>query len=275
MAEETVVVTPDPTNTAWYAGLDDTTKGYVTNRGLGDKSPAEAFAAAAKAHREAEAFIGAPADQLLRLPKEAGDVDGWKAVWQRLGAPAAPEGYDFSALKRAGDQPVEAALTDALRTAAATANLPVAAAQTVATSVIQALDAQAATQAGERTAALETSRAALKANWGQNYEANQFIAKQAAQALGVAPEAVAALEGVVGYDKVMEMFRVVGTKIGEDKFVTTGGNNSGGVMTQEAAQERLNELKTDKEWTKRFLDGGSAENKEFKALTTLAYGQAA
>lgn len=270
MADPVIPPTPDA---AWHAGLDDATKAYVQTKGLADKPVIEAFASAAKFHREAEAFVGTPAERLLRLPAEANDAEGWKAVWQKLGAPVDAAGYDFSGIKRAGDQPVEAALTEALRTAALNANLPVSAAQGVATAVVQALDAQAVAQATERAAALETARAALKANWGQNYEAFQFAAKQAATALGVTPEQVTALESVVGYDKVMDMFRNIAGKIGEDRFINNGPNKDA-PMTVEAAKERLDELKRDQAWAKRFLDGDSAANKEFQALTTIAYGAA-
>ena len=47
-------------------------------------------------YREAEKLIGAPASQLLRLPADPSkDMDGMKAVWQRLGAPSDAKEYDF------------------------------------------------------------------------------------------------------------------------------------------------------------------------------------
>jgi hypothetical protein len=100
-----------------------------------------------------------------------------------------------------------------------------------------------------------------------------FVAKRAATALGVTPEAVAALEGVVGYKAVMELFRNVGSKIGEDKFVqsiTPGG--APGVMTKEQAVERKAALMADQVWTKAYLAGDAAKAAEMLALNTMIVG---
>jgi len=48
---------------------------------------------------------------------------------------------------------------------------------------------------------------------GTERSGEPFSSRQrAAAALGVPPETVSALESVIGYDKVMEMFRMIGTK---------------------------------------------------------------
>lgn len=44
----------------WFDNFDAETQGYINSRGLADKDPAAAFLEAAKAHREAQAYIGVP-----------------------------------------------------------------------------------------------------------------------------------------------------------------------------------------------------------------------
>ena len=70
---------------------------------------------------------------------------------------------------------------------------------------------------------ISSSKAAAAKTEPAEPTVEEIIAQQAAKALGATPEQVAALESVVGYDKVMEMFRSIGSKIGEDKLFT--GNN--------------------------------------------------
>lgn len=260
--------TPEP---AWY-GNDPDVVGYLQNRGLHDKPPPEVALAAIKAHQEAQKFIGIPASQLLRLPTEASDEAGWKSVWGRLGAPDSADGYDLSGVKSASGDPISPALADAIRAAAVSAHLPKDAAPALAAAVQKTLDAQAEEAATVGAAALETARAALKTNWGANYEGNMFVAKQAAAALGVTAEVVNALESQVGYDKVMEMFRTIGSKIGEDKFVSNANPNLPGVKTREQAIVERKELMADPGFAKRYLEGGAQERRQMDALSVLIAG---
>ena len=132
---------------------------------------------------------------------------------------------------------------------------------------------QAAAQAVETEAALIAAKERLAANWGANAEANLFVAKQAAAKLGVTPEAVAALEKVVGYDQVMSLFHNIGTKIGEDKFVQNPNPAIPGVMSREQAVAQRAELMNDSTFTKRYLDGEAAAFRQMTALNTLIVGE--
>jgi hypothetical protein len=270
MAEEIVVVPPaaDP----WYktAGADPETIGHMQNRGWDTKTPDVVALEAIKAAREAQSFVGLPADRLIRLPADAADAEGMKAVWQRLGAPKDASEYDFSTIKAAGDKPIDPALADTIRAAAAASNLPKDAATRVAEAVVKHLDTTTATRDTEAQAALVNEMAALKTNWGQNYDGNMLVARNAAAALGVTPEEVAALEKSTSYSKVMEMFRNIGSKIGEDKFVISNGP-SGGAKTVDQAKAEKAELKNDSGWVKRYLQGDVAAVKQMTALDTLIW----
>jgi hypothetical protein len=265
---------PAPTDSAaWHAGLDAETRGYAENRGLLAKDPVTAFAEAARAHREAQAHIGAPAEQLLRLPKADAPAEEWKPVWQRLGAPADPSGYDLTGVKFADGTELDATAVDFFRKTAADLHLPAAQAPRLAGEFVKFLEANEAAEAAEQTAKLATQKGALKANWGQNFNANMVIAQQAFAALTPSAEAMAALEGVVGYDQVLEMFRKIGAQMGEARFVTNGMPTPG-IMTVDAAKDRITELKSDSEWVKRFLAGGAAEKREMDNLHSIAYSPA-
>lgn len=263
------------TTQPWYqgvAGVDETVVGHWKNQGWDTKTPAEVAVSATKAWKEAEKFVGAPAAQLLRVPKDAADEAGWNAVWTRLGKPADPKEYDFSTVKYSDGTAPEDTFIEAMRSAAHRLHLPKDAAPALTREVVKYLESADTTEAAERTAKLVEQKAALKKNWGPNEAANLFIAQRAAAALGVPPETVSALEGVIGYDRVMEMFRLIGSKIGEDKFVTSTGRPAGGVMTREEAIAKKQDLMTNIEWRKSYLAGDKAKFREMQALEIIISG---
>ena len=252
----------------WFDTFDAETKGYIQNKGLDEKTATEAFLEASKFHREAEKFVGAPANELLRLPKDP-NAPEWKGIWERLGKPKEATEYDFAAVKRAGDKPLDQALADTLRQAAFNSNLSKDGAARLTTEIVKYLDSSESAKAALEADKLATEKTELKKNWGANEAANMVIAKAAAGALGVKPEAVAALEKVVGYAQVMDMFRVIGTKIGEDKFIMSQGGNNTGIMTREQAVSEKADLMKDKAWSKRYLDGGVEESRKMTALNRI------
>lgn len=260
---------PAPIPSPWYEGADADTIGHIQNRGWHDKDAKTAALEAVKAHREAERFLGIPKDQIVRVPTDAADEAGWKTVYSRLGAPDTKDGYDLSGVKFADGTELDQGFSDFFKTTAAAAHLPKEAAATIAREFVKFTEQQNQSEINEAQATLVKATEALKTNWGNNYEGNLFVAKRAAAALGVTPEAVAALEKAVGYDKVMEMFRNVGSKIGEDKFITSETPGLPGVKTKEGALAELKNLKSDEAWAKRLLAGDRETVRQFEALSTL------
>ena len=93
------------------------------------------------------------------------------------------------------------------------------------------------------------------------------------RALGLDADTISKLESVVGYEKVMEAFRLIGSKIGEDRFITNeqkGGAQ--GVMTRDQALARKNDLKNDKAFVDKFLAGDAGSIREMAALDRLLTG---
>jgi len=162
-----------------------------------------------------------------------------------------------------------------VREAAFKLHLPKDAATSITRAFAKYLDDAEVAEKAEKTAKLAEQKAALKKNWGANEAANMFVAQRAAAALGIAPETVSALEGVIGYDKIMEMFRSIGAKIGEDKFITGQQQAAGGAMTREQAIARKKELMADKEWVKSYLNKDATKLREMTALNTIIVGEAA
>lgn len=265
-AAQTATTTTTTTTAPWY-GDNAEVAGYLQNRGLIDKTVNDVALSAIQAHREAEKFIGAPAAELVRLPKDANDADGWNKVWTRLGRPADATGYD------AGEYATNEATKDRaefLRQTFFKNGTP----KSMGENLIRDIAAQEAKDAGEKLvrdqAAVQVERDALRAELGQNYDVSMAVAKRAAAALGVTPEAIAVLEKSVGYTQVMKMFMNIGSKIGEDKFITS--EQTGSIVTKEAAQDRITTLKADESWVKAYLNGDSQKVKEMHDLQVIVAG---
>lgn len=196
-----------------------------------------------------------------------------KAVFQRLGMPIDPKDYDFPSLKNEKGEVTDTALEATLRTASEDAMLSKEAAAKVSAAITKHLADAGKTKSAADTAALAEEKGKLLENWGPKHAQNMVVAQNAAAALGVQQADIEALEKAVGYSRVMEMFRAIGSKIGEDKFITNDG--PGGkisIATKEQAQARITELKSDKAWTTRYLEGGVAEQREMSDLTKIVVG---
>lgn len=263
-----------PPAAAWF-GTDAEMVGFMQNRGWHDKPVNEVALAAIKSYQEAAKFVGAPPEQIIRVPKDANDAAGWAAVHQRLGAPADKAGYDFSTVKRADGTVPEAGYIDFLRETAASLNLPKERAVEFADKMLKRDAGVASETKAVRDAALAKSRADLKTDWGVNYDVHLQTAKNAAATLKMTPEDVAAFENQVGYDRVMKMLQSIGAKTGEDKFIRNDApGDQGQLFTREQALARRTELEADRAWVKSYLGGDAAKRREMSGLQLIIAGPA-
>lgn len=264
----------------WFDGLvptisdNGTTKadpafvGYIQNRGWDKFEPAKAAIAAMQAHQAAEKLIGAPANELLRMPKDAADADGWTRFNERVGVPKAATEYDFSSVKpKAGE--MDKTLIDALAPAFQKAHVSKTDAPVVLKALVDYIDSQEGAGAQETEQALNNEREALKVSWGASAQQNTLVARNTAQTFGIDPKAVDALEKQIGYSKVMEMFLKIGQKTGEDKLILNSAPGGSGYLSGEQAQATLNEKMADSVWATKFEAGDAQCVKEFNNLTTL------
>ncbi len=266
MSEIPPVVPPVTPPATWYAGLDAEHVGHVQSRGWDKLDPTAAALEAVKAHRSAAVMIGTPADQILKLPKDASDEAGWKSTWQRLGAPDKPEGYKFEGI----DNP---AFTDKMREAAAKLNVPVAMAEAMAKAAFEHNVGVTAAKVAETSALQAAELAKLAENWGApgttRFETNKFVADRTMERLGVTKDVAAKMTEGMGGAAVSELFRTIGVGMGEDTFVRDPGPGGRDMMTRDQAVARQAELERDPAWRGRYLAGGAPERRELNALQVL------
>lgn len=264
---------PNPTPPAWHDGIAADVVAKWTGKGLDLTNPKQAMSQLWEQYANLESHMGVPADRLLRLPKDATDDAGWKAIRERLGTPKEAKDYDFAGVKFADGTELESGFVDGMRAALHKAGVVKDAAPEIVKAVIKYLDDADASETAGKTSKLNEQKAALKTSWGPKHDENLLAAKQGARRLGVDQETVATLENVLGYDKVMEMFRKIGAGTSEDTFVE--GKGGGSPTTQVGAQARLAELQADGDWVKRLMNGDVNARREFNQLTEQIAGVAA
>lgn len=268
---------PTPPAKPWFDGIDAETIGHWDNKGFKKDDPKALVTELTKAWKGLEKHFGVPADRIIKLPEKADDEAGWKAVRERLGAPADGKDYDFAGLKYADGSEVEQGFTDVLRASLHRAGVDKTAARGIAQDLIKYSDGNESANSTERAATLQSSREALRKDWGANFEFNRLTAMQGARrALGTderAQQIVAAMEQAIGYQDTMNFWLKIGQGTTEDTFHASG--QGGMPTTMNGAAARKVELMADKDWVARYLKGDAAAVREMNNLNLLITGEAA
>ena len=254
--------------TPWYQGkADERIVGtWQNNFPQHVNDPAALAVAATNSWLEAQKHLGVPAEQIVRVPTKADDAAGWEALHKRLGWPGDPTKYQF---KDAEGKDVDPNLATFLRETANRLRLDPERATELSKDVLKFSEAQIANAKTEYETKLAAGKAELATNWGPNMATNLEVARAGATALGVDRDIVAALEQTVGYAKVMEMFRLVGSKTTEGKFVGGSKETGTGPMSREAAIAKKNELFADRDWLARHEKGDRTAVNELRAIEQI------
>lgn len=257
---------------AWHEApaFDQDTRGWLANRGLTKLQPDEALPEIVKGFRNAEKLLGVPADQVVRLPKDD-DPKAWGPIYDKLGRPADPKGYDIPV-----PEGQDSGYADWARGTFHELGLSgkQAKALTEKWNAFVAEKMQAAQT--EYANGVKADSEALQKEWGAAYEKHLQIAKGAAREFGLDAKTIDTLEQAMGFAGVMKFMHAIGAKLGEDKFI--GGGKPGGfgdVTTPEMAQAQIRALRNDVEFTKRYVAGDAAARAEMERLHRYAYPESA
>jgi hypothetical protein len=275
---------PAPT-TPWFEGkVPAETVGFWQNKGLDPSDPVKVAEGLTKFYREVERFVGAPPDEMIRIPKSNAAESDIRAYWNRIGVPAEAKDYDLSTVKSANGKDIETGLAEVFRAAALQARVPKDQAAPLMTALVKHMDANDAAALAEKTATIKAERDALDKNWGVNKTYNEAIAKRAlddlGRAAGLTPEQTQkgwdalSTVGGIGASYAMEMLRTFGQRLGEAPFIPAqpgqGLNNQ--VMSKSQALAEIESLKADKGFYKQLVTEKSVEAKRrWENLHKIAY----
>lgn len=246
----------------WLSGADTDTVGYVQNKGWKNSSDV------VQSYRNLEKLRGVPADRLLTLPTDLSDSTAMGQIYDRLGRPQDAKGYTFGEVDKdvgawAGNNFHELGLTKQQGEALM--------------SRWDAWNSEMRQQHEQKILdSIEQDSKALKKEWGAAYDQNRAVANKAAEKLGLQSNELDAMIQAIGNKRLSEIMHKIGSGMGEDGFVgTEPGTNTSGAMTPAQATSKINQLKSDQEFTRRLLAGDVASRREWDRLHEMAFFQAA
>lgn len=170
----------------------------------------------------------APEPFLSALPEE-GDAEGWGNVWNKLGRPETAEGYELPVPE--GDS---GEFADAASGKMHELGLSKSQAQGIAewyntqqSQMLEQFNQQREQQATENVAA-------IRKEWGNNFDANVAVANKAISAY-LAPEAIQALRdsGLGSNPHFVKAFHKIGQSLSEAKVINGEPSQSGPKSTED------------------------------------------
>lgn len=263
---------------AWYKTFkDEPTKAWLHSYKGAYPDP-EAVAAKAM---NLEKFVGVEkSGRGVIIPKEDDKPEVWQAFWKKVGnVPEKADGYKLPAsLKPEMVAELEKdPMIGKFREHALKHAVPPAHFQAM-------LEWYANETAGMREqgiANIERDSSAdhlkLKTEWKQDYDKNIELGRRAAHQFVPAADAkerselIHKIESVLGTERTFKMFQAIGAGLGEHAFVQGAGDGGGG-LTPEGARVKIDELKKDKEWTAKMINGNVEHKAEWDRLHRIAFG---
>lgn len=244
---------------AWLNGADETTVGYVNNKGWTE--PVQVL----DGYRNLEKLLGADkAGNAIVVPKGDADPKEWAAVYDRLGRPTGPDGYKVE-LPAGGDKFIQ----DQVLVKFHELGLTKAQGESLATWYNGIGTSAIAAQEAQRAQAFQAEDAALKTEWGSAFTQNLAQAQQAARGLGLDAASIDKMSESLGHKATMNLLQKIGTKLGEDTFVTGGDTAQfGNALTPGQAKAEIQTLMADKDFVNKYRTGGMA-SKEFLQMQRL------
>lgn len=239
----------------WLPGADEATIGFVQNKGW--RGAADVLAG----YRNLETFVGAErAGRAVVLPTDANDTKGWDAVYEKLGRPTNPDGYQL---------PVPEGVDPGFSKAAAAQfhalGLPKEAGQKLTAWWNAESTKQAQAEAAAEAAQLAADNRELDTDWGSERPMRTELARRAMVQLGMKPESVDSLEKVAGYAGVMKALAKAGDLMREHGLVDVGAPGSF-ATTPEGARAKRAELMADKDFAAKAMDPTSSQWKQLQEL---------
>ncbi len=247
---------------SWLSGADETLVGYVQNKGWTE--PTQVL----DGYRNLEKLLGADkANNAVIIPKGDADPKEWAAVYDRLGRPTGPDGYKVE-LPAGGDKGVHEASLAKFHELGLTKTQG----ETLANWYNGVVSEANQAQESQRVAAFQQEDQALRSEWGNAFTQNLAQAQAAARGLGLNGETIDKLSEAMGHKATMNLLQKIGTRLGEDSFVTPDNPQSfGNALTPGQAKAEIQSLMSDRDFTSKYLKGDSDAKARMARLHSFAY----
>jgi hypothetical protein len=224
-----------------------------------------------KSYTNLEKLTGVPADKIIKLPTDA-NPESWNQVYDKLGRPATAEGYKLPVpegdtgefAKEAGKWFHELGMSQ---------NQAVKLAEKWNGHMAGLIKADSLKTEETHTADV----AALKTEWGKEYQSRCTIVDNCAKAFGMSEAHILALKAAMGPKAAMNFLHNLGSKVAvEDKgLIGGGGNRDFNALSPESAALEITRLKNNRDFVEMFNSHDPktrAESREkMQRLHAIAY----
>lgn len=253
---------PAPPTPSWLQGADETTIGYVQNKGWTE--PAQVL----DGYRNLEKLLGADkANNAVIIPKADADPKEWAAVYDRLGRPTGPDGYKVD-LPQGGDKAVQDASLAKFHELGLTKNQGEALANWYNGLVQQSVQASES----QKQIAFQQEDMALKSEWGGAYTQNLAQAQAGARGLNLDAATIDKLSDALGHKATMSLLQKVGAGMREDSLVTSDSMSGfSNALTPGQAKAQIQTLMQDRDFTTKYMSGNADARARMEALHRYAY----
>jgi len=252
---------PAPVASDWTSTLDADAKGYIQNKGFQDPKML------LDSYKGLEKLIGVK-ERVILKPEKEDDAAAWNDFYNKAGRPEKATDYQLGLPTEGTDK----AFADWAHENFHKAGLNKSQAANLAKAYMEFSGNLQAQQQQAHTETITQAESVLKGEWGAAFEQNKNVANKAVQGLGIDQATLAKLEGAMGPAATAKLFHTIGSKMGEDTFVS--GSRGGGILTPEAAANKISELRNDSNFVARFSKGDSDAIKELNDLHKWAYPSA-
>lgn len=215
-----------------------------------------------KSTRNLEKMVGAPPDEVIRLPNDPGQ-EQVEQVMRRLGMPEKPDEYNIPDPE---NLPVDDQFKGWAREAFHKAGLTKTQAETLAAEWNGYAENTVQQSQEDYNAQIASQEQELKQEWGNGYDRQVRLAQHAAKDLGLTEDQLESMEQSMGYAGVMRLFAGLGKQLGEDRFVDSDGDGSprgfSNQMTPAEAKDAYARMISDPEQTKALTDKSHPNHKQ-------------
>lgn len=249
---------PPSSGGSWMDAINDADlKGYVQNKGWND--PVEL----ANGYRNLEKLLGG---EKLPMPKGADDADGWSRVYDALGRPKSANDYKFEGMPEDSDSAFLSEASNWMHEAGLSQRQAQLMAEKWNAYAQSLTENQSQSMAAESQRQLDT----LKNEWGGAWDENVELGRRAARQFGINQDVLVGIEQAIGAGEMLKLMSRIGRGLTEHSF--EGGNTTSGFgMTPEAARQRINSLKADRDWSSKYLSGNADAKAELARLMSVAF----
>lgn len=249
----------------WLPDADPDTAGYVQNKGWRD--PGDVL----KSYVNLEKLMGADrAGRTVEIPKDPDDAVAMGQFYERLGRPKTAEEYALPLPEKGADPEFAKWAKETFHEIGLTS----AQARVLTEKWNGLMGGKVEAGKAASQARMVEEGNALRQEWGAAFEQNCRAVDMAVAQFGLDQETVVALRDAIGPLKAMKFFHQIGSKLGEDVFVS-GGQTASNIPTPAAAQAQLKDLTMQRDFLDAFLNpshpGHAAAVEKKSKLTALAY----